>query len=302
MSTNTTRLVLHSAALTWLAGLVFFSGAGPAEADITDCDVSSSGIVFSNYDIIGQSEITITGDLDITCSGTGSGANNIVTVDLSAGAGSCATRTMTNGGSTLQYNIYTASSHAVAWCSPTTQSYSFTFGASPQTYRFTMYGRVPAGQAVPWGTYSDSVLASVSWPGGAGDTTAVSVTQNAPAVCSLSASSLDFGNYAGATVDASALLSITCSMSAPYTISLDGGNNLNGTRRMAGPSGAYLAYGLYSDAGRSVAWGDGGGLGTTIPGTGSGSAQSLTVYGRAPGGVLPTPGAYSDTVVVTLTY
>jgi spore coat protein U-like protein len=302
MTTNMTRSVLGSAAFVWLAALFFFSFPAPAHADITDCDVSSSGIVFSSYDIVGQGEVTITGDLDVTCSGTGSGVNNVVTVDLSAGAGSCATRTMTNGGSTLQYNIYTASNHAVAWCSPTTQAYSFIFGASPQTYRFTMYGRVPAGQAVPWGTYGDSVLASVSWPGGAGDTTVVSVTQIAPAVCSLSASSLDFGNYAGITVDASASLSITCSVDAPYTVSLDGGNNLNGTRRMAGPSGAYLGYGLYSDAGRSLAWGDGSGLGASVPGTGDGSSQTLTVYGRAPGGVLPTPGAYSDTVVVTLTY
>jgi spore coat protein U-like protein len=37
-------------------------------------------------------------------------------------------------------------------------------------------------------------------------------------------------------------------------------------------------------------------------GTGSGSGQALTVYGRVGSQTTPSPGAYSDSVVVTVTY
>jgi spore coat protein U-like protein len=36
--------------------------------------------------------------------------------------------------------------------------------------------------------------------------------------------------------------------------------------------------------------------------TGSGTAQTLTVYGQVPAGQFVTPGNYADTITVTLTY
>ena len=40
----------------------------------------------------------------------------------------------------------------------------------------------------------------------------------------------------------------------------------------------------------------------TLAGTGTGLAQSATVYGRIPPQATPSPGTYNDTIVVTLTY
>ncbi|MGN8543862.1 spore coat protein U domain-containing protein [Bradyrhizobium sp. 13971] len=42
--------------------------------------------------------------------------------------------------------------------------------------------------------------------------------------------------------------------------------------------------------------------GSTVPGTGTGLAQNLAVYGRVLPQGTPSPGVYSDTVVVTVTY
>ncbi|WP_409528142.1 spore coat protein U domain-containing protein [Rhizobium sp.] len=39
-----------------------------------------------------------------------------------------------------------------------------------------------------------------------------------------------------------------------------------------------------------------------VTGTGTGSPQTLTVYGRVPAQNTPAPGTYSDTVVVTVSY
>ena len=275
----------------------------PVQADITDCNVSSTGIVFSEYDLVNKAAVANSGELDVTCTGTGSGANNIVTVDLSTGSGSCVTRTLQNGEDVLAYNIYTTPGHSTAWCAPITQSHAFAFGASPQTHTFTLSGLVASGQNVPPGTFSDSLVASLSWPGGAGTTGAVPVTQSAPASCSVSATTLEFGTYSGVSTNATASLEIICSMESAYSVALGAGNNLDGTlRRMAGPSSSFVGYSLFSDPAHTSAWGDGSALGVTAGGTGSGTSQSLTVYGQTSAGPMPIPGSYTDTVVVTLTY
>ena len=40
----------------------------------------------------------------------------------------------------------------------------------------------------------------------------------------------------------------------------------------------------------------------TMAGTGSGLAQIFSVYGRVPAQNTPSPGTYSDTVVLTISY
>jgi spore coat protein U-like protein len=70
---------------------------------------------------------------------------------------------------------------------------------------------------------------------------------------------------------------------------------------MTGPSASLLHYHLYSDSGHTVNWGNTVGT-DTVSMTGSGVAQTLTVYGQVPAGQFVTPGSYSDTITVTLTY
>jgi spore coat protein U-like protein len=66
-------------------------------------------------------------------------------------------------------------------------------------------------------------------------------------------------------------------------------------------SGANITYGLYRDVARALAWGSTIGTNTTS-GTGTGLTQTQTVYGRVPTQTTPKPGAYSDSVVVTVGY
>lgn len=121
------------------------------------------------------------------------------------------------------------------------------------------------------------------------------------ATCSISASNMTFSSITTGTTsntDATSSLTVNCSSGTPYTISLDNGTNYSAGRRLA--SGAsYINYYLYSDSSRSTQWN----VSSTKAGTGSGSDQSLTVYGRVPSGqsVLNT-GAYADTVIATVTY
>jgi spore coat protein U-like protein len=62
-----------------------------------------------------------------------------------------------------------------------------------------------------------------------------------------------------------------------------------------------ITYGLYRDAARTLPWGSTTGT-NTAAGTGSGSGQALTVYGRMPVQTTPAPGTFTDTIIATVTY
>ena len=127
--------------------------------------------------------------------------------------------------------------------------------------------------------------------------------------CTVSTTAVSFGNVnviSGSNVDATGGISVTCTSGTAWAASADAGAGTGAslaTRKMA--NGANLLnYVLYTDSARSSIWGDGaGGTTATISGTGSGSAQSNTIYARVPSGQTSLPaGAYSDTVTVTVTY
>lgn len=127
------------------------------------------------------------------------------------------------------------------------------------------------------------------------------VTASIPPSCSISTgSALAFGSYTGSQIDAATTLSVTCTNTTGYTVSLSDGLNFSATRRMKLGEGDYLAYELYQDANRASRWGNSGA--ELFSGTGTGAAQSLTVYGRMPAGSALVPGNYADTISVTVAY
>jgi spore coat protein U-like protein len=131
------------------------------------------------------------------------------------------------------------------------------------------------------------------------------VTATNATICSVAASTLNFGS-AGvlrAALDATGSVTVTCTSALPYTIALDGGLSgaTNPTQRLMSQASQHVTYGLYRDSPRAQPWGDSVGT-NTMAGTGTGLAQTLTVYGRVPAQATPSPGTYSDTVVVTISY
>ena len=119
-------------------------------------------------------------------------------------------------------------------------------------------------------------------------------------------SPLDFGNQnvLTANVDATTTLTVQCTTSTPYTIGLNAGTGAGATlavRKMTGPGSATVDYSLYQDSPRTVLWGDVIGTNTQA-GTGNGSPQAYTVYGRVPPQPTPASGLYTDSITVTVTY
>lgn len=133
-------------------------------------------------------------------------------------------------------------------------------------------------------------------------TTTFQVTATVVASCAVSASDLAFGTYSSAShSDVNTTVDVTCTNGTTYDVALSDGGGAGATtaaRKMTSASNT-LTYSLYTNAGRTQVWGSSG---NTVAGTGSGSSQSLTVYGRVPSGQNPQAGSYSDTIVVTVTY
>ncbi len=135
-------------------------------------------------------------------------------------------------------------------------------------------------------------------------TLGVSVTINAG--CNVSTTSVAFPTQTvlASAVNQTGTAVVTCTNTTPYNVGLDKGAGSGATvtnRLMTGPSSATVGYALYQDTGRTTNWGNT--IGTdTVAGTGSGSAQTHTVFGQIPAQTTPQPGGYADTVNVTVTF
>ncbi len=148
-----------------------------------------------------------------------------------------------------------------------------------------------------------SALIPIDTSSGATTTSTFQVTATVASSCTVTATSLAFGNYTLAQLDGTSTITATCTNGTTYTIGLDAGTfsgATTSTRRLTGPSAAGLSYSLFSDPGRTTNWGNA--TGSWVPGTGTGAAQVLTVYGRIPANQTALIGNYTDTVTVTVTF
>jgi spore coat protein U-like protein len=214
-------------------------------------------------------------------------------IPMNAGTGAGATETLRYltgpNGVELGYAIYRDGAYSENWGNTTSTEETGT-----GSYNGTVYAQLTSGQAGPSGTYTDTVST---------DTTHFTLTVVIQNACTISANPLSFGNYAGALLDATTTLSITCTNLAPYTVGLNAGTSTGATvtnRKMTGPGGALLNYSLYSNSSYTTNWGNS--TGSWVTGTGTGAAQRLTVYGQIPANQNRISGTYTDTITATITY
>ena len=138
--------------------------------------------------------------------------------------------------------------------------------------------------------------------------TTLNVSATVTANCTVSSSAVAFGNVnplSGSNVDATGGITVTCTNGTAWTAAAGVGSGTGATfaSRKMSSGGNLLNYTLYTDAARTTVWGDGTGSTGQFSNTGSGLAQAVTVYGRVPSGQTTVPpGAYADTVSVTVTY
>jgi spore coat protein U-like protein len=121
----------------------------------------------------------------------------------------------------------------------------------------------------------------------------------------VSTNTLNFGTQGvlAANTDASATFAVQCTNTTAYNVGLDAGTTPGGTvtTRLMTSGSATVSYKMYSDSSRATNWGNTVAT-DTVSGTGNGSSQTLTVYGRVPAQSTPAAATYTDTVTVTVTY
>jgi spore coat protein U-like protein len=271
-------------------------------AAAASCSAYASGIAFGKY---GGTTLDVTGTITVTCT-----SGTAYHIGLNAGSTSGATITNrlmfggTGGQNTLGYQLFSDAARTINWGnSAGTNWVSATGTGAAQTY--TIYGQMPSNEGPPPGSYTDTITASIT----GSFTTATaqfSVTASLMSTCTVSATDLAFGNYAGTLLNSSSAIAIICFPNIHYDIGLNAGTAPGASvtnRSMTGPGGALLGYGLFQDAKRSKNWGNTPGVDTEQgSGDSSGKPELWAVYGKLPGGQNANPGSYVDTITVTVYY
>ncbi|WP_010183409.1 Csu type fimbrial protein [Sphingomonas sp. PAMC 26605] len=126
--------------------------------------------------------------------------------------------------------------------------------------------------------------------------------------CIVSTTPIALGNIdvtSTAARDTTGGIAVTCTNGAAWSAAADAGQAAGATpatRQMA--SGAdLLNYALYSDAPRTVLWGDGTAGTVAITDVGTGAVQNKVIYASVlPGQATVHAGTYADQINVTVTY
>jgi spore coat protein U domain-containing protein, fimbrial subunit CupE1/2/3/6 len=151
---NTKRLLIM---LAMVIGTLYASNA-----HAQSCTISATSVNFGTYNVFNGSDVDSTGTVTYRCS---SSARNI-TVGLTQGASATFNpRQMQKGTEALNYNLFRDASRTTIWGDGTSGTSVYQLGNPPNNTNVsvTVYGRVPAGQDVSAGTFSDTVTAVINF-------------------------------------------------------------------------------------------------------------------------------------------
>lgn len=124
----------------------------------------------------------------------------------------------------------------------------------------------------------------------------------AAATCSINPQGVSFGSYdtlSSAALDGVGNINVSCDASVSFTVSIGTGNSGTFDPRRLTAGTDYLSYNLYTDATRTIVWGDGVAASNV---SATGTNVDLPVYGRIPALQNVPANAYGDTITVTIEY
>jgi spore coat protein U-like protein len=149
------------------AGWLSTTSAATVTANVTvtatvtsNCLVNAGAVAFGNYDPFGTNDtanLDVDGSFSLRCT-----RGTPAVLSLSNGGNfSGGTRRMSaGGGNFLNYQLYTTAARTTVWNTTNTVSYS---AASRALFTQPIYGRVPGAQDAAIGTYTDTVVATVTF-------------------------------------------------------------------------------------------------------------------------------------------
>jgi spore coat protein U-like protein len=168
------RLIAAAVGTALALGLVAAASAATATSNLSvtatvsaNCAISTSAVAFGAYDPVAanaSADLDATGTVSVTCT-SGAAADISLGQGANANAGStdaAPLRRMSNGASGfLSYALYSDTGRTTVWGNTVATDVGHT-GTGTQA-NLTVYGRVPGGQNVATGNYSDTVVATVTF-------------------------------------------------------------------------------------------------------------------------------------------
>jgi|TARA_B100000780_G_scaffold231493_1_gene171305 spore coat protein U-like protein len=130
------------------------------------CSIDNTPMAFGAYDGVVANASTALDAMATVISSCTSGAAALITMNAGASAGSSSDETpvrrMTSGrGEYLVYQVYSDVSQETIWGNSASQGVALTGTGLPQSH--IVYGRIPSGQMVPEGDYSDQIVVTITY-------------------------------------------------------------------------------------------------------------------------------------------
>jgi spore coat protein U-like protein len=153
---------MRTSRLALLAVLWTAAAAWPSTA-LADCSVSvQGGLGFGAYDVFSTTPLDTTGTVAYRCENKDHG------IRITLGRGSSPTfrpRMLVNGSDGLAYNLFLDAGRTLIWGDQAegTQAYTIHNPPNNQWIELTIYGRIPAGQDVGAGAYSDTITIAIDF-------------------------------------------------------------------------------------------------------------------------------------------
>ena len=273
--------------MQWFMAVLLMLSAHAAQAFIT-CSISSPGFT-AGYPVNSPTIINTQTNFSITCSRglTTDPTTTTYTVKanngLQPGGGSNRGQ---SGGNFINYDVWRESTCSTKWQGgntiPTSAATITMVGLTPTTVTQNYWGCIPALQNPAAGTYTDTVIITPTYSSGVvGVASTFPVTIISPPTCTISPGpgnvNFTYTSFSTSAATASTTFGLTCSNSIPYTMAVS-------------PASGTLVGISYT---------------LTLPAssTGTGTLQTHTISGTAPGGQAGTcaTGTCSGAQMTTLT-
>lgn len=125
------------------------------------CTISTTAVSFGTYNVFSAVDLDSTGTVTYRC-----GTERNITITLNrGGAATFNPRQMLKGSEALNYNLYRDAARTTIWGDGTsgTQVYSDANPPNNQNVTVNIFGRIPAGQDVTAGSYTNTITATINF-------------------------------------------------------------------------------------------------------------------------------------------
>lgn len=294
---------------------------GQASAALV-CDASVQDVSFGQVSVRDGARDTTISNIQISCSGGTANASARICLDIGAGSG---------GAGAGQSPRYLSGPQGALLDYQLTSGNHFGSGGTVWTQvQFDMSLNAEGAGSISPALYAEIASSGTEHVGGsfvssfaagadvtlsygeqstcttAGSVSGFQVSAEVTPSCTIRTWPLDFGNIVGTIstpIDDATVIDVSCTDGTPYAVRLGlgmGSGVTDPARRRMMNGAEPLVYGLYRDAARTVVWGDS--AGNDLEGAGTGTSQSVPVYGRIQAPQSVPVGTYTDSVVVTIEY